>query len=224
MWAKFLAFVKGIFSKKSAALPPAVSNPEAPAPLQPEPQATGYRAVVLDRWGKAKILGSKEVLFEIEAKRALQYKDEFYVPVEKAIGIPWYVVAALDMREESFDHSGYLGNGDPWNKPSVHVPRGRGSFNSWHEGAVDALTLEGFNHVTSWDIVSALIAAERFNGLGYKKLGVPSPYIWAGTNIQVPGKYTSDGKFNPSVTDQQPGVAGLLLALKKHHAVDLREA
>jgi hypothetical protein len=36
--------------------------------------------------------------------------------------------------------AGSLAQGDPWNRTSVHVPKGRGPFKSWEDAAVDALT------------------------------------------------------------------------------------
>lgn len=197
-------------------------KPELP-PTQPE-DVPGYRGTVLKRWRSCELLKSKATIFESEAKRALSFKTSHYDHVELATGVPWYVVAAIDMREEDFNHSEYLGNGDPWNKVSVHVPKGRGPFSSWYDGAIDALKLEGFDQIKHWDIVTALIKLELYNGLGYKKKGIPSPYVWAGTNIQTTGKYVADGSFDASAWDSQPGCAGLLLALKTNHGVDLREA
>lgn len=199
-----------------SAPPPVVTTPEAPA--------TGYRLTVLNRWRSASVRTAYVKSAEAMAVKALSYKAEFYDPVEKAIGIPWYVVAAIDMREESFAHSGYLGNGDPWNKVSVHVPRGRGPFSSWYEGAIDALKLQGFDKISHWDIVTALIQLEDYNGVGYKSRGLPTPYVWSWTNVQVLGKYVADGSFSPATMDTQPGCAALLLALKTNHGIDLREA
>lgn len=36
--------------------------------------------------------------------------------------------------------------------------------------------------------------------------GVVSPYIYSGTNLYKKGKFVSDGSYNASVTDKQPGV------------------
>lgn len=184
------------------------------------------RLAELDQWRKCTILPEKITEFNHIANIVFGYKA-MYDEVEKLTGVPWYVVGALDCREESFNHHGYLGNGDPLYKITTHVPRGRGPFPDWQTGAIDALRFDGMDRLPSgghWDIVSALIKCEGYNGLGYAHMGIPSPYVWAGTNIQVPGKYVSDGHFDPHAIDHQPGCAGIFLALKTSHNVDLREA
>jgi hypothetical protein len=100
----------------------------------------------------------------------------------------------------------------PWNKRSVRVPKGRGPFKSWEEAAIDALTNCGPYAARNkdWSIGNALALLEKYNGLGYYNKGIPSPYIWAGTNQYTKGKYIADGKFDPNHVDQQLGVAGLL--------------
>jgi lysozyme family protein len=186
------------------------------------------RLLTLERWQKCEIPDSHKGMYETLANRVLSYKQNYYDPVENGTGVPWYLVAGLDMREEDFNHNGYLGNGDPLWKPTTHVPRGRGPFLSWHAGAVDALHHDGMipskGEGHHWDIVTVLIAAEKYNGLGPYYRGIPSSYIWSGTNIQVAGKYVADGVWDPHAWDIQPGVAGLLLALKTNHGIDLNEA
>lgn len=185
------------------------------------------RLHILELWRKCEIRLEKKNMFEHQAQRALLYKVNFYDPVSLETKIPWYVIAALDMREEDFNHNGYLGNGDPLWRKTRHVPRGRGPFKTWYEGAIDALHLDGMTILPEgghWDIVTSLIKCEGFNGLGYAHMGLPSPYVWAGTNIQVKGKYVADGHFDRSAWDNQPGCAGLFLALKENHGIDLNEA
>lgn len=185
------------------------------------------RMKTLGLWRACHILDPHLSMFEHMAVRALSYRQNYYDPVSQKTNIPWYVIAALDMREENFSHSGYLGNGDPLWRVTTHVPRGRGPFSSWFEGAIDALHFDHMDELPyggHWDIVTALIKCEGYNGLGYAAHGIPSPYVWAGTNIQVPGKYVSDGHWDSSAWDSQPGVAGLFIALKKNHGIDLNEA
>lgn len=221
-----LAFLKSLWDKIFGVTLPVVNDPGPVIAVTPVEHGSvvGYRLTTLNRWHSCSIVSSQKALMETLAQKVLSFKTQFYDPVEKAIGIPWYVVAALDMREESFAHSGYLGNGDPWNKKSVHVPAGRGPFSSWYAGAIDALRLEGFDKIAHWDIVTTLIECENYNGVGYKKRGTPSPYVWSKTSVQVPGKYVADGRFDPNALDSQPGCAALFLALKLNHGVDLRES
>ena len=184
------------------------------------------RTAILKLWQGAKIRSDVSQAIARTAAYIEHYKD-LYDPIEKALGIPWYVVGALDSREENFNHHGYLGNGDPLYQRTTHVPRGRGPFSTWSDGAIDALTMNGFNRLPEgghWDIVTALIKCEGYNGLGYSHMGLPSPYVWAGTNQQVAGKYVNDGEFDPHAWDNQPGCAALFLSLKESFNVDLREA
>ena len=44
-------------------------------------------------------------------------------------------------------------------------------------------------------------------------VGLPSPYVWGGTNIQKPGKYVRDGVLSKKVWDTQPGCAPILKVL-----------
>ena len=43
--------------------------------------------------------------------------------------------------------------------------------------------------------------------------GVPSPYLWSGTNQYRSGKYVRDGLYDPGKVDSQLGCAALLIAL-----------
>jgi hypothetical protein len=98
----------------------------------------------------------------------------------------------------------------------VHVPAGRGPFKSWEDAAVDALNncapYAGRNR--DWSIGALLTKLEEYNGLGYAARGVPSPYVWAGTDQYRSGKYVRDGVYDPNVIDSQAGCAGLLIAMK----------
>lgn len=211
-------WVRNVFAKQAPPVAVPDENPTDPADVP------GYRGVVLKRWRDCRLLDTRKKLHIDLAAKAVSFRSSHYDPVEKATGVPWYVIAAIDMREENFSHSSYLGNGQPLNKVTTIVPKGRGPFASWYEGAIDSLRLDGLDKTGHWDIVTALIELELYNGLGYKKRGLPSPYVWAGTTIQVAGKYVADGKFDSSAYDNQPGCAGLLLALRDNHGIDLREA
>lgn len=121
--------------------------------------------------------------------------------------VPWFVIAARHYRESNLDFSTYLGNGDPLDRPTTNVPAGRGPFNTWEEGAADALS--GESNIADWPIERILYQDEKFNGLGYYGKGINSPYIWSWSDQYTQGKYTADGIFDRDVVDAQCGTAVL---------------
>ncbi len=139
-----------------------------------------------------------------------------YQAVAARTGAPWPMIAVVHERECSQDWTRSLAQGDPWDRISVHVPAGRGPFKSWEDAAIDALNncapYAGRNK--DWSIGALLTKLEEYNGLGYAARGVPSPYVWAGTDQYRSGKYVRDGVYDPNVIDSQAGCAGLLMAMK----------
>ena len=56
---------------------------------------------------------------------------------------------------------------------------------------------------------------ELYNGEGYENYHhMASPYLWAGTDQYVSGKYVADGKFDAAKVDTQLGCAVLLTAMR----------
>ncbi len=94
-------------------------------------------------------------------------------------------------------------------------PKRAGPFASWDAAAVDALTNCAFYAARwrDWSPGGLLTLLEQYNGLRIREPGRPSPYIWAGTDQYVRGRYVADGQYDPNVVDNQPGCAGLLLAM-----------
>lgn len=164
-----------------------------------------------NRWGNCTINPNKLATFNSVAQRLTASKAR-YQAVSKLTGVPWWFIAVVHEREASQNWNSNIAQGDPWNRKSTHVPKGRGPFNSWEEAAVDALTncAPYASKNTDWSIGGALAMLEKYNGLGYASKGKPSPYIWAGTNQYTKGKYVADGKYNPNVVDTQLGCAGIL--------------
>jgi lysozyme family protein len=138
-----------------------------------------------------------------------------YQAVSAQTGVPWFFIAVVHEREASQNWGANLAQGDPWNKVSVHVPDGRGPFASWEDAAVDALTncspFAARNK--DWTPGPFLTMLEQYNGLGYAMRGLPSPYIWSGTDQYKSGKYVRDGVFDADVVDSQLGCAGLLMSM-----------
>ena len=135
-----------------------------------------------------------------------------YLDIEKATGVPWWVVAVIHEREASGNFNCSLAQGDRWNTVSVHRPRGRGPFRSFYEAAVDALrNCPPFAAKwTDWSIGGALTLLEEYNGFGYEGHHEASPYIWGATNEEERGKYVADGRYSPSAWDFQLGCAAMI--------------
>lgn len=138
-----------------------------------------------------------------------------YQAVEAKTGVPWVFIAVTHQRESSQNWTRSLAQGDPIDRPSTHVPIGRGPFATWEDAAYDALVNCGPYAARNqdWSISGLLTKLEEYNGLGYFKRGMPSPYIWSGTDQYSRGKYVRDGVFDPNEVDKQLGCAGLILAM-----------
>jgi lysozyme family protein len=171
---------------------------------------TALRSANAERWANARLTRNLT-----PAAKALLAAKPRYQAVEASTGVPWFVIAAIHERESSQNWFASLAQGDPWNRVSVHVPAGRGPFKSWEEAAIDALAhcAPYAARNQDWSIGGTLTMLERYNGLGYAARGLPSPYLWAGTDQYKSGKYVRDGVYDPHAVDSQPGCAGLLLAM-----------
>lgn len=170
-----------------------------------------------ERWAKAKFTRSTEInaqAAKIEAKRPR------YEVVSKATGVPWDVIGVIHYREASGSFDGVLHNGQKIigkGTKTTLVPKGRGPFKTWEEAAIDALVTAPPYAAKNkdWSIGGTLDLLERYNGLGYRNKGLPSPYLWAGTDQYVKGKYVADGKYDPNHVDKQLGVAPILMKLRE---------
>jgi lysozyme family protein len=163
------------------------------------------------RWQAASVLPGLIHMVDGVSQRLVATKPR-YQAVEAKTGVPWAVIAVIHERESSQSWAASLAQGDPWNRISVHVPRGRGPFTSWEAAAEDALAVCPPHAAAwhDWTIGGALTLLEQYNGLGYASMGIPSPYVWASTDQYHRGKYIADGHFDPNAVDTQIGCAALL--------------
>ncbi len=131
--------------------------------------------------------------------------------------VPWQLVGIIHGLEASFDFSRHLHNGDPLSARTRHVPQGRPVIGeppfTWRQSAVDALMLKELHRVPTWPVPRLLYELERYNGFGYRRRGLPSPYLWSFTTHYTKGKYVRDGVFDAEAVSRQCGAAALLLAL-----------
>lgn len=144
-----------------------------------------------------------------------------YQKVEALSGVPWLWIASVHYRESSCDFRGVLHNGQhiigTGQKTSIE-PKGRGPFSDWESAAIDALTLQGLvNTGIDWSDDSMwFFQWERFNGDGYFLNGLRTPYILAGTSLQQPGLYDSDGHLVPTESDPRLGCWPVVLACREN--------
>lgn len=169
------------------------------------------KAIELARWNAASVTPNLIPLVDGISHRLVSAKAR-YQTVEAKTEVPWAVIAVIHERESSQSWLGSLAQGDPFNRPSIHVPRGRGPFASWEDAAIDALVNcpPHLGNWHDWSIGGALCSFDGYNGEGYWDMGLPSPYIWSYTNQYHCGKYIADGHFDPSAIDHQIGCAALL--------------
>lgn len=171
--------------------------------------ATTYESIVIDPLKQDQI---NRIVAMIVRRQAA------YEAVANKMSMPiWQPIAAVHYRESSLSMNAHLHNGDPLTKKTTHVPAGRPLTGTppftWVDSAVDALQLKGWDKAKYWTIPAVLVLLEKYNGLGYQKRGMPSPYLWSWTNAYQKGKYVADGKFDPDFIDKQCGVAPLLKLL-----------
>lgn len=141
-----------------------------------------------------------------------------YKSIEKKTGIPAAFVAAIHTRESGSDvgvFKRYLGNGQPINQVTTIVPKGRGPFKTWEEGAIDALVkIKGYDKIKNWTLETCITEWEKYNGLGYKNRGKLSPYVWSKTNHgDNTGLFVRDGVYDQNAKDGNIGCMALYLLL-----------
>jgi lysozyme family protein len=180
---------------------------------------TALKALNANRWAAAKLTRARAPEFGPPAKKAVANKAR-YQSIEARSGVSWIFVAVSHYRESSQNFARNLGQGDPLNKVTTHVPVGRGPFlgpTAFEDGAVDAL-VNCAPHAArnkDWSIASLLTLLEQYNGMSYANAGRPSPYVWSGTDQYTIGKVVVDhGPIEP-IVDKQLGCAGLIMTIMK---------
>ena len=137
-----------------------------------------------------------------------------YEQISEATNIPWYFIGITHNMESGCNFKKHLHNGDPLTARTVQVPKGYPKKGnppfSFFDSAVDALQLEGFAKWTDWSIGGMLYSFEKYNGFGYRKNNINSPYLWSCSNQYSKGKYVKDGVFDPQAVSSQVGTAVIL--------------
>lgn len=191
---------------------------------------TNFAAITAENarlWQTAKIVPKRQSEVDGVVLRLVAPSAKFrYQAVSQAVwDTPdrWPVVAVIHEREASGSFHTQLGQGDPLDRVSTHVPRGRGPFydhagdvlgaDAWHRAAVDALVncAPYAGRWKDWTIGGVLTLLELYNGTGYDDYHHEcTPYDWGATTAEEEGKYTGDGKYSAGVWDTQIGCAAML--------------
>jgi len=140
-----------------------------------------------------------------------------YEEVGTQLTIPWLFVGITHGMECSFNFRCHMHNGDPLKGRTVNVPSGRPTSCeppfTWAQSATDALIYMGYHEVSDWSPTHMLYLFERYNGMGYRRRGVPTPYLWSFSNLYEKGKFVADGRYDAQAVSRQCGAALLLQAL-----------
>ncbi len=207
---------------------------ESPPTCDASPRAATYsdqfktmavrnEPVDLDKPGQTWVERRDELVKQIKANQGR------YELVSSKTNLPWQVVAVLHAMESTLDFNANLLNGEPYSRKTEYVPKGRGPWANWEDAAV-----EGIQEIAQRRLASKLeldkpeviaCVLELYNGAGYIKKGMPSPYLWSGTQHYEKGKFVEKRWFiffgptyvayEPELRSKQFGAMPLLAELMK---------
>jgi lysozyme family protein len=204
--------------RRCAEVAPPVSAGAPPA--APPRMALGFDALAADYarlYASCRIRPERTGEVAYAVTRLLAGKAAYRAVAAEVGLVPWQLVGIIHALEASFDFTRHLHNGDPLAARTRRVPQGRPVVGeppfTWRQSAVDALMLKELHRVPGWPVPRLLYELERYNGFGYRRRGLPSPYLWSFTTHYTKGKYVRDGVFDPEAVSQQCGAAALLLGL-----------
>lgn len=174
--------------------------------------ASRYRTAIIP---KHRVHEVQVIVARIERNRAR------YEAVSESTGVPAHVIASLHNMEAGGSFLLHLHEGSSLKWRTKYVPIGRPKDGTppftWEYSAKDALLYDKM-HTKQWsDLGASLSACEDYNGSGYRRFHpeTPSPYLYAATSIERPGKYISDGRWSPTARSKQVGIAAIWKAMGK---------
>ena len=172
------------------------------------------------------VRGARAVEVDRLVDQALELKPR-YGNIGAPLGVPWFFIAAVHLRESSFRVDRHLHNGDPLTGRTIQVPAGRPADGeppyTFEHSASDALTMKKLHTVQDWSLPRLLYQLERYNGFGYRTRGLPSPYLWSFSHHYLRGKFVADSKFDPAAVDKQCGTATLLRRLAERQEIQFAD-
>jgi len=167
---------------------------------------------------------------EVDAiiNQILKHKDRYCAVMAEA-KTPWFVIALLHNLECGLSFDGHLHNGDAISHATVNEPRNRppgwmdlpAVMRTWERSAPDALHFDGLDFAIGWDVAQICFECEKFNGFGYRNRNVPDPYLWAGSQHYVAGKFIRDHVFDERAVSEEIGAAVILKRMDARGMIDL---
>ncbi|MGX1317288.1 lysozyme family protein [Bradyrhizobium sp. USDA 377] len=200
-------------------------GPDAPAP-QPGPMPSqkiptvspGWSQNYTELWSTIQIRPEWKKTSDAIASKIVSNQGRYAAAVS-GTAIPWWFIAVVHAMECSLRFDQHLHNGDPLTARTVRVPKGRPPAGAppftWEESARDSIVYESLDKVTDWTLPSVLFHWHRYNGINneYKRRGIPTPYLWSGSQHYTKGKYVADHEFDANAVSGQAGAAVILKAL-----------
>jgi lysozyme family protein len=154
---------------------------------------------------------------EHAALSVLRNIDRYLAVENQTKGVPAALIGTLNYRESDQDFRTGLGQGDPWDRVSTHVPRNEGPFKSWEDAAIFYVHYDHLDDNSApWTMPYVCWKGEIWNGFGPRNHGIHTGYLWAGTNHYTTGKYVADGVWDPHHTDTQLGIIPIMSAMFAH--------
>jgi lysozyme family protein len=152
-----------------------------------------------------------------------------YEETERSTKVPWFVIGLIHGMECDFSFNEHLHNGDSLKHRTVNEPAGRPPPSvgdppfSWNLSAIDALAYDSMMTWKDWSIAGICFKLEAYNGWGYRKHAVNSPYLWSYSNNYRSGKYIADGLWSGDAISKQVGAITALKRMIDDHLVSLEE-
>jgi lysozyme family protein len=174
----------------------------------------GAQTLQEKRWAEAYVPTYRQKAVDNIVARFLNNRAR-YAAVDKATGVPDYVIFGLHNMEASGSFGSHLHEGSSLKFRTRYVPVGRPKTGTppvtWEYSAEDALKYDRMGEVKWAALDATLYACERYNGTGYLRYHpeTPTPYLWAGTSVERPGKYVADSKWSSTARSQQLGIAAI---------------
>lgn len=197
--------------------PPPVSG-GSPPPEKAPVVSPGWAESYKQLWNTMTIRPEWKKTVDAIAKKIVANQGRYAAAVA-GTNVPWWFIAVVHAMECSLRFDQHIHNGDPLTARTVRVPRGHPPTGSppfsWEVSARDSITYEKLDKVTDWSLTSILFHWHRYNGINneYKRRGIPTPYLWSGSQHYRKGKYVKDGVFDSEAVSAQAGAAVILRAL-----------